>query len=536
MCGAAATGNAILDENGKNVIALPGWGNYSYRITTKIDSAQFYFDQGLNMYYSYHMKEAAASFKEASRLDPSSPMTYWGQALAMGPYYNSAHSYFIPEGIKDVLVGMNRSMGNASEKEMHLIRAMNSRYPAEFSGNKTKALDMAYATEIKKLIDLYPDDADIKTLYIDAVMLMHAWDFWNADGTAKAWTPEVVDLCAKVLKTNPEHPAALHYYIHLTEASRHPEVALANADALKTLLPGVGHMVHMASHEYQRNGLYAKGVEVNDMADDNLLNYEAMAKNLALNKHSPHYFAVQTYCAMTGGIYKKGLQNALRCRSSVSPSQESTYDQYLYMMPVLTMVRLGKWDEILKDNVVPDSKWSYAMLIHHFAKGLAFVNTSNPDSARWHLARLRKYQNDPILEKRRVPFNAPIQMAGIAEHILDASIDFSVKNNEAVITKLNKAIAIEDKLIYTEPSDWPVPARQFLGAFLLKMKKPVLAEKVYREDLAMSPNNGWSLIGLYQSLDAQKKSAELTLYKTKYLESFSSADEIPTGSVYLNRK
>ncbi|WP_138476012.1 tetratricopeptide repeat protein [Dyadobacter bucti] len=532
LCGPASAGDISPTDGGKFVIALPGWGNYSYKISTSNDSAQFYFNQGLNMYYGYHMKEAFASFMEATRLDPGCAMTYWGQALAMGPYYNAAHSYAIPERIPEALAGMNKNMGSASEKEKHLIKAMNRRYASDPSVAKTKTFDKAYALELRELINKYPDDLDIKTWYVDAVMLMHAWDFWNHDGTAKEWTPEVVALCENVLKSNPDHPAALHYHIHLTEASRHPEVALANADALKKLLPGVAHMVHMASHEYQRNGLYAKGVEVNDLADNQLIHYEALAKNLALNKHSPHYFAVQSYCALSGGMYTTGMRSALRCRKSVSPVYENTYDQFLFMIPVLTQVRMGKWKEILEDSIQPDEKWPYANVIGHFAKGLAMVNTGKADQAVVHLARLRERAKDPILEKRRIPFNSPVQMAGIAENILDAAILFSGKKYDDAIHKLEAAIAIEDKLIYTEPNDWPVPARQFLGAYLMKLNKPVLAEKVYREDLERNPGNGWSLLGLHQSLAAQNKKG-IDMYKAQYAKAFSDADNLPPASAFI---
>ncbi|TDE15392.1 tetratricopeptide repeat protein [Dyadobacter psychrotolerans] len=533
VCGASFGPEIRSDENGKFVTPLPGWGDYGYEITTAHDSAQFYFNQGLNMYYSYHMKEATASFREASRFDPGSPMTFWGQALSMGPYYNAAHTYVKPEGINDVLQTMNRNMENASEKEKYLIKAMNIRYDASRGGSSVKTSDAAYAEELKGLIDKYPDDQDIKTLYVDAVMLMHAWDFWNQNGTAKQWTPQVVELCEIVMKQNPNHPAALHYHIHLTEASRHPEVALANADALKNLLPGVAHMVHMASHEYQRNGLYAKGVEVNDLADDNLMKYDKMAKNLSLVKHSPHYFAVQSYCSMSGGMYKTGMENALRCRKSVSPNPENNYDQYLFMIPSLTLVRLGKWQQILSDSIKPDSRWTYAGLLDHFAKGMALVNTGKADSAAWHLSQLREKAKDPVLEKRRIPFNSPVQIAAVAEGILNSAILFSDKKYDKAIESLNNAILTEDKLIYTEPNDWPIPARQFLGAYYLKMNKAGLAEKTYRQDLEMNPANGWSMLGLYQSLRAQKKTKELAKVQAGYTKAFSASDVTPSGSVFM---
>jgi len=520
--------------DGKYVTALPGWGNYSYKITTKSDSAQFYFDQGLNMYYSYHMKEALASFKESSRIDPEAAMSYWGQALAMGPYYNAAHSYKMPAEIHEVLQKMNAKVSSSTASEKSLIHVMNFRYAADASDANRKTLNATYASAMRELILEYPDDQDIRALYVDAIMVIHAWDFWNNDGSPKPWTKEVVDLSEGILKIKPNHPAALHYHIHLTEASRNPEVALPNADKLRDLFPGVAHMVHMSSHEYQRNGLYGKGVDVNDQADKNLMHYDSLAKNLGLVKHSPHYFAVQTYCALSGAMFETGIRDAIRCRKSVAPTPETTYDQYLFMLPALTRVRLGKWSEILKDTVHPNEKWIYANLLDDFASGMAYVNTGKISLAKKHLARLKEKTKDPVLEKRRIPFNAPLPIALVAENILNASILFADKKFDQSVISLYNAIKIEDGLIYTEPNDWPIPARQFLGAFLMKRGKLADAEKVYREDLELNPGNGWSNLGLYQAVKAQGKSGGLAGFKEKYQQAFSRAEKIPAGSVFIN--
>lgn len=533
MCSSGSGTNSITDANGRYVTALPGWGKYTYPVSSSKDSAQFFFDQGLNLYYGYHMKESLASFREAARIDPGCSMAYWGQALAMGPYYNAAHYYKTPAEIQPVLQRLTQVSDNSTLKEKDLMKIMALRYTTDAADTRRKELNLAYASGMRKLIEKYPEDQDIKMLYVDAVMLIHAWDFWNSNGSPKAWTEELVQLCEGSLKKNPDHPAALHYHIHLTEASHHPQVALPNADKLKSLFPGVAHMVHMSSHEYQRNGLYADGVEVNDLADKNLLLYDSLAEHLSLNKHSAHYFAVQTYCALTGGMYETGMRNALRCRKTVSPSIENTYDQYLYMLPQLTLVRLGKWEEILKDSIIPDASWTYASLLYNFSKGMAYVNTGRKELALQELASLRVNAKDRILEKRRIPFNAPLPIAHIAENILNASILYTQKKPDAAITALHDAIQIEDNLIYTEPNDWPLPARQYLGAILLKTGKLVEAGKIYREDLVWNPGNGWSQIGLHHSLEAQKKNKQLEELKSGYKKSFSHAEVIPPASVYM---
>ncbi|QIP11913.1 hypothetical protein G8759_04330 [Spirosoma aureum] len=530
LCGSGSDGVVNPMENGKFVVPLPGWGNYSYKISTTTDSAQFYFDQGLTMYYSYHMKEAMASFKEVARQDPNCPMAWWGQALAGGPYYNAAHTYTVPPGMTTILTRMNELANRASPKEKRLIQVMNARYSSDPADANRKELNQAYASATKQLVAEF-DDPDIKMLYVDAIMLIHAWDFWTSDGKPKAWTQEVVDISENVLKKYPDHPAALHYHIHLTEASKNPQVALANADKLKTQLPGVAHMVHMASHEYQRNGLFAEGVIVNDKADVNLLKYDSLAANLGLVKHSPHYFAVQTYCALSGGMYETGLRDALRCRKSVSPVAGNTYDQYLYMLPSLTLVRLGKWNEILASEK-PAADWGYATLLDHFSRGMALVGIGKIAEAQQEQQLLVEGLKDPILEKRRIPFNAPLPVAQIANHILEASILFADKKYEQAVISLNKAISLEDQLIYTEPSDWPMPARQFLGAYWLGMKKASEAEEVYRQDLVHHPGNGWSLVGLHKALSLQGKRAELPQIEASYRSAFSKAEHIPTSSVY----
>ncbi|MVM33214.1 hypothetical protein GO755_24450 [Spirosoma sp. HMF4905] len=530
VCGYGADGPVNRMENGKFMIPLPGWGNYSYKISTTKDSAQFYFDQGLTMYYSYHMKEAMASFKEAARLDPNCPMAWWGQALAGGPYYNAAHTYTVPPGMDAILTRMNELATYANPKEKKLIQVMNTRYSADPADTERKKLNLAYASATRQLLTEF-DDPDIKMLYVDAIMLIHAWDFWTSDGKPKDWTQEVVTLSENVLKQYPNHPAALHYHIHLTEASNHPEVALANADKLKTQLSGVAHMVHMASHEYQRNGLFEEGVMVNDKAAENLLRYDSLVTQLGLVKHSPHYFAVQTYCALTGGMYQVGLRDALRCRRSVSPLAANPYDQYLYMMPSLTQVRLGKWNEILASEK-PAENWAYATLLDHFSRGMALVGIGKTAEARLQRQLLGEALKDPILEKRRIPFNAPLPVAQIADHILEAFIFFADKSYEQAVSSLQKAILLEDQLIYTEPSDWPLPARQFLGAYLLAMHKEREAEAVYRQDLIHHPGNGWSLVGLHKALSLQGKRAELPKIKADYQTAFSKAEQIPASSVY----
>ncbi|PWT94756.1 MAG: hypothetical protein C5B52_19330 [Bacteroidetes bacterium] len=519
-------------KSAKFISVLPGWGSYSRKISSGVDSTQYYFNQGLNMYYGYHMYEAFYSFKEAARFDSGSAMAYWGQALVLGPNYNFAAHYKMPSRIFDILKKMNQNKASASPVEQALIEAMNQRYSSDSLDKKRKELNQAYANSMHELIPKFPDDEDVKMLYIDAMMLIHPWSFWNTDGTPKEWTPELVQICESVLKKDPQHPAGLHYYIHLTEASRNPEVALESADRLKELLPGIAHMVHMSSHEYERNGLYPMGVDVNDSADLDLALYNSITEHLKKAPHATHYLAVQTYCALMGGMYEKGMEAALRCRKSVELDREDLDAQYMYMMPLMVQARLGKWDEIIKDTTKITKQFPYASILYDFAKGMAFVRKGNVKKANKYLKDLEENLTDTILEKDNSPQSPTIMPAKVAGSILKASILFYQKKYQEAIETINAGIAVEDQIIYSEPRDWMMPARQYLGEFYMKMNQPELAEKVYREDLVVNPGNGWSLLGLHNSLSAQNKTGELEELKTKYMKSFSRADTMPVSSAF----
>jgi len=522
------------DASGKYIGVLPGWGAHSYKISTSSDSAQVYFNQGLTMYYSYHWREAVASFREAARFDSTNAMLYWGQALALGPTYNFGHLYKKSAALPAILEKMHRYLPNATPKEQMLMRAMTQRYNASDPEDKDRQkLNAAYAVAMQTVALQFPEDLDIQALYIDAEMLIHPWDFWFNDGQPKEWTTALVQRCEKILAGNPQHPAALHYYIHLTEASRRPEVALASADSLIQLFPGVAHMVHMSSHEYERIGYYAKGVLANEKADSSLVLYDSLAKGLFPQVHVPHYFTVDAYCALSGAMYKRAMEKSLACRNSVTPTKDATYPQYQFMFPQLAMVRLGKWQQLLNDTTYVDPAWSYAALLDHFAKGMAYSKTGNQQAAMNQLQQLRSRMQDKILEDRFAPYtSSPVEVAAVAENILLGTIYFKQKKYEQSLEALRKAIRAEDGLIYSEPKVWILPARQYLGAALMQLNRAAEAEKVYRDDLVWNPGNGWSLLGLYQALKAQGKTKELAAIEKKYRYSFSEADEMPTTSAY----
>jgi len=533
-CAPGYEGLPAPDANGKFINLLPGRGSHHYSITTSSDSAQLYFDQGLSMYYSYHMREALASFREAARFDSSCAMAYWGQALAMGPTFNYYYQYKFNPAIPLALQKMNRLVGSVPEKHRLLIQSMNLRYDVnDTTERKRREMNTAYAFALKAAASQYSGDADLKAMYVDAVMLLHPWEFWNNDGSPKVWTPELVRYCRDILASNPQHPGGLHYYIHITEASRKPEVALASADSLIRLFPGIAHMVHMSSHEYERIGYYEKGVKANEKADESLVVYDSLARGLFPQVHVPHYFAVDAYCALSGAMYEKSIRKCLQLRSSVHPDAKAIYPQYQYMYLPLALVRLGRWEEIISDTLVIPSDWKFAWIISHFAKGMAYARTGKISHAQNELEGLRGLLGDKLLLERFSPHaSTPYEVASVAEYLLLGSILQAEKKYEGAIEALQAAIRTEDQMLYAEPKLWLMPVRQYLGALLQDLKRFDKAAACYREDLAWNPGNGWSTLGLYQALKALGKSGELAGLKRTYSHSFSAAERIPARSAF----
>jgi tetratricopeptide (TPR) repeat protein len=522
------------DADGRYAGLFPGCGHYHHHVTTSSDSAQIYFDQGLSLYYSYHLTEALASFKEAAREDSNCVMAWWGQALAMGPYYNNTYYYKMPPSVLPVIARMNRLAAGGSMEEQDLVKVMSRRYDADPSDSHRASLNRFYSEGVKELIVKYPLDPDIRAMYVDGVMIEHAWDLWDNQGHPKPWTPELITYCEGILAQYPLHPAALHYHIHLVEASLHPEAALHSADVLQGLMPGVAHMVHMASHMYQRNGLYEKGVLINERANAAQGVYDSLAPSLKLGNKIVHFDAVSTFCAFNAGMYAKGMKSANRCREIMAGNpislKQRTYSQYLYMMPAFVLVRLGKWQEILA-LPVPDSSLVYARVLSDFARGLAYLRTGAVDDARKCLADLDQEMTDRSLTIRKLPNNAPIEGAKVAGAILSGEILFADRRFDEAMKSFDEAIKREDEMSYGEPKDWPLPVRHFAGVCLLVLNKPEQAGILYREDLKWNPGNGWSLLGLYQSLLAQHKK-EAAGYKALYTKAFAAAEAMPVASAY----
>lgn len=491
------------------MVPLPGTGSHSWKISTTSDSAQFYFNQGINLYYGFHIIEALPSFKKAQLFDSSCAMLYWAEALAYGPNIND-YGYTASANALIAIEKSKELMNTSTTKEKGLIDAMQLHYSVD-SSQKREMLNQQYADKMKQLFVKYPLDAEIGALYADALMNMHPWDLWQHDGKPKPWTPEIEKVLESVLKYSPDHPGANHYYIHTMEASPFADKALASADRLAELAPGLAHMVHMPSHIYIRTGKFDKGIQANIAAvkkyNTYLQLYPAVANNALLYEiHSRH---MQADCSMNSGNYEAALKDAMDCRNSFDISFLSldapmgTYFQYVYMTPEFAMITFEKWNDILNQKNV-DSQFHYASLIQQFAKGMAYANLNDITMAKIVLNKIDDFLKEKDVAVVMTPFNAPKSSGNIARHILMGTIAAKENMATGALNFFKIAVAIEDSLVYNEPRDWLIPARHYLGNFLLNKKRYTEAEKVFRKDLDVQPNNYVSSIGIKAAVLNQK--------------------------------
>lgn len=529
ICGTpgARTILKLMDTTRQMAPLMENLGKYGMKVSTRNERAQLFFNQGLNLYYGFNHLEAYRSFKEAARLDPDCAMAHWGQALSLGPNINLPMDPADTETVYKALQQAVALKDRASTMEESLIDALAKRYTAEALKDR-KSLDEAYANAMAQVAKQFPEHQDVKTLYAEALMDLHPWDFWK-NGEAQPWTALPVQLIDEVVAVNPNHPGANHLNIHILEASPDPDKAVISADRLLYLVPGSGHLVHMPSHIYIRVGRYLDGVESNERAVRTDEEYIAQCKVQGVYPlfYYPHNYHFLLACAQMAGLSYKSSATAESLKESIPVEMLTVPDfvtlQHWYAMPWYNMVRFGKWNDILRIKEPADTL-KYVKSVWHYARGMAYTRTNKLNEAKGELLKLQTLVADPFMENTIGGFNSFKNVLSIGQHILEAEIEAKQKNYDKSIQLLTEAMEIEDNLLYQEPPDWYHPSRQVLGAILLEAKKPALAEQRFREDLNQYRSNGWSLFGLYQSLEAQGKKKEAVQVKKAYDKAFAQAD------------
>jgi tetratricopeptide (TPR) repeat protein len=505
-----------------------GLGSFHRAVTTTSPAAQRYFDQGMRFLWAFNHDESARSFAKAAELDPGCAACYWGVALTVGPNYN------VPAMVEprarvafDAVHQAQQNASHSSPVEQALIEALAARYrtaqPLDPS-NLTPVLT-AYAEAMRKVAARFPDDLDVQTLCAESEMTVNAWKLWTPDGQPAAGTPEIVARLEGVLRRDPEHPGANHYYIHVMEASPDPGKATASAQRLTDMMPAAGHLVHMPAHIMQRIGRYEEAAEANRRGVKADQDYFASTS-------APDYYAM--YLAHNYAFLAFSAAMAGRKAETLAAAQSVAHtvplDMVLMMgdsgwnlsLPYTTLVRFGLWDELIALGP-PDKRAAGLTAAWLYGRGVGLAARGRIADAKTALAELHALSAATPAEAM-AGLNSLKDVLAIAEPILAARIAASEKQDEEAIAQLRQAVAAEDRLSYNEPSDWFFPARHLLGAQLLISGRAAEAAGVYRDDLQRHPHNGWALYGLAAALKREGKSAEAARTRRELATAWEHAD------------
>ncbi len=492
---------------------LDGLGQHRFAVTSSHPDVQRWFDQGLMLTYGFNHDAAARSFLKALTLDPECAMCWWGASLVLGPHVNATMDPADNAKAWDRLQKAVALAPKTSPREQGFIRALQARYAAAPPENR-RPLDEAYAEAAGKLAAEFPGDLDAAVFHAEALMDLQPWDYYDADLRPKGHTAQVVSILESVLQRNPDHPGALHLYVHAVEASADPQRGVDAADRLRELIPGSGHLVHMPAHIYARVGRWHDAVIANQRAIEADNAYLAACRGnysgvypLGYVPHNHHFLWFAASMEGASAVAESAAKETARRTDLPELMRKPGYEalQSYWMTPWFDRVRFGRWDEIAAlPNPAPDLL--YVSAIWRYAQGMAAVRQQRLPDADAHLAELSAIAANPALEKMLVWDRYPLSHAvRIAGKELAAELALARRDSPAAIALLREAVAIEDRIPYDEPPGWHAPTRHRLGAALLAAGQAADAETVYRQELQRNPANGWSLQGLAQSLDAQKR-------------------------------
>ena len=510
----------------------PDLGTWSHKVSATPE-AQRYFDQGLRLYYGFNHDEAIRAFREAARLDPACAMAWWGIAAAAGPNINLPMDEAGARTANAAIAQAVALAPHASAAEQAYIAALATRYSAE-PGARRAALDTAYSVAMRKLRKRYPADADAGALFAESLLDLNPWNQWTRDGKPNPGTLEAVATLEAVLKRQPQHPGANHFYIHAVEASDDPARALPAARRLERLVPGAGHLVHMPSHIYARTGRYDDALERNRVAAavDEKYIAEQRPQGVYPLMYYNHNIQFIWFSAMMEGRSAEALAAARKITGNV-PGEMIAQMPMLELVPpypILTLVRFGRWDEALAEPLPPPSQ-RYASGLFHYARGEAFAAKGEGEPAAAELDSLRAAAA-LVPADMLISINRGTQLLRIAALALAGEIAARKGDTESAVARLREAVAAEDDLHYDEPPTWCYPVRHTLGAVLLKAGRAKDAEAVYRDDLRRHPGNGWSLLGLSQSLSAQGRTADARATDARFRRAWARADVMLTASAW----
>jgi tetratricopeptide (TPR) repeat protein len=490
----------------KPIALLPGLGAHRHAIAASPE-AQKFFDQGLALLYGFNRYEALRSFRRAAELDPKALMPRWGMAMAHGPHINMDldGDVAIAESCAAVKAGL-ALRESAPENERAYIDAVAARCPV--------FQPLKYVAAMRALAERYPDDLDAAALYAEALMIPARWR-WYRDGQPADGVREAEQALESVLRRNPDHPGANHFYIHAVESSPTPERAIPSAQRLMGIVPAAGHLVHMPAHIWMILGDYELAASTNERAAE--VDRQYMKATGVTGSAYAGYYVHNLHFVAAARQMQGRMDDAIRAAQDLAAAAAPHVESMAAMVdafmpaPYFAWLRFDRWDDILSAPA-PDRRLLATTAIRHYARAIAFRAKGDRASAAGEQAAFEA-------ARRRVPGdwlwlnNKASAVLALASDVLNARLAL---NDAASIPHWRSAVEREAKLIYDEPPPWYYPVRESLGAALLRAGQTAEAETVFRDGLRRTPRNGRILFGLMETLKARGNTAAADLVRAEF--------------------
>lgn len=493
-------------------------------VTTRSIEAQRFFDQGLTFIYAFNHDAAYDSFKKAAEIDPNMAMAYWGMALSLGTNINTPVTPEKEKHAYELVQQALKLMPNTTDSEQAYIKAISTRYSNEAEPDQ-KQLSLNYKNAMKEVVNKHPDDLDAATLYAESILDLNPWNQWTLDGQPNEGTMEAVSTLESVLKRDPNHIGANHYYIHAVEASNHPEWALPSANRLRYLSPVAGHLLHMPSHIYMLLGDYQEAARANQeaIAEDKAY-MQAYGFRFYPLHYTTHNFSMLSRAYDMQGNFIQAKRTADELSSFYTPHFNQMPElEFYYSPPLFVRLHFHRWQEVLQLPPPPNPHMTTSLAFWHFGRAIAYASLGDEK-------RAEEEKNQFIKESEKIPpdtlfgLNTIQDLFRVANDYLNAKLAYLKNDLPLTIQLLQQAVANQDKLRYNEPPDWYFPIRESLGVVLLQNQQNKEAEEVFRQALNKHPRSGRALFGLFKSLQAQSRETDAFWIRRAFEQAWRNSD------------
>lgn len=493
--------------------------------TTNNPEARKEFERGLLLLHNFEYPDAADLFRSAQSKDPSFALAYWGEAMTYNhPVWLTQDS----EAARTVI----RKYKEASQKKTRVLPSLDADLLASLDrlyGEGTKAeRDKAYAEFMSSLYQKYRGNHDVAAFY--ALSLLGQAAGWNERLCNKA-----AEIAGAILKENPQHPGALHYFIH---AEDHPEFARNawdQANSYSKVASYSGHALHMPSHIYLALGHWDDVVESNEIswqAGVDRKETKGLTNN-ALNYHA-HWWL--TYGYLQQGRLTKAqdvVQAQLKfTRELPSPSARN----HFIIMRGHYLIESGNWEDPLaaEDIKIQDLRVEIRNL-DRFLKGMHAFETGNDKVVANLIEEMEKDirqaeqikdMNEGVAQCNARPSGAAgITQASILREELKALLAFLKNEWHLADSHFRNAIALEEKNgHFFGPPEILKPTHEFYGEFLLSRNRVDEAIGSFERSLQKAPGRNQTLNGLAKALELKGDAARAREVTTILKKNLAHAD------------